>query len=333
MYVMLANTLESTELRSVAISEIQFGLHFKDPLKLKPNFIETAYKIFDTHRNEFIKYASLVDTEEKWKQKFSEVLGEKESDFVALIGSISGVTRPKDRLFELISKWRNATQFAWESFVSNNPDLLDADKLREFLYRPRGTKGVHWKRFILEIADAVSTIFDYFWLFLAIFNYLWLFIVDFQVLSPFYSSIKRRKSSPAIPAYMGPLDSSIIEKAHQREMMATPQFETAVLAYLMNTGGACWKEDQEKKRELFLSEVKKAKATKGVPVPSRDKEDRHHTKCTWASDKAAALAKLKEKNRDRYNIARSKMELFTCPSPVTAFDSARQILEKKSHTS
>jgi hypothetical protein len=111
-------------------------------------------------------------------------------------------------------------------------------------------------------------------------------------------------------------------------MMATPQFETAVLAYLMNTGGACWKEDQEKKRELFLSEVKKAKATKGVPVPSRDKEDRHHTKCTWASDKAAALAKLKEKNRDRYNIARSKMELFTCPSLVTAFDSARQILEK-----
>jgi hypothetical protein len=161
MYIILANTLESTELRCKAISEIQFGLHFKDPMQLKPFFIATAYNIFDAHKAEFEKYITEdIDTEVKWKNKFSDVIGDKESDIVALIGSISGVTRPKDRLFELISKWRNATQIAWESLVFSNPELQDADKLKEFLTNPRRTKGVKWKRFVLEVADVVSTQFN-----------------------------------------------------------------------------------------------------------------------------------------------------------------------------
>jgi hypothetical protein len=113
----------------------------------------------------------------------------------------------------------------------------------------------------------------------------------------------------------------------QREMMASPEFETAVLTYLLNTGGGCWKDDQEKKRELFNVELKKAKAVKGLPLPSRDKDDRHNTRCTWAADKSAALATLKLTNKDRYNIARSKMELFTSPSLPAAYEAAKKILD------
>jgi hypothetical protein len=150
--------------------------------------------------------------------------------------------------------------------------------------------------------------------------------MDFlQVLSPFYSSIKRRKSSPELPKYMSDLDASTSEKAQQRELMVTPLFEASVLAYLLNTEGACWRDAQEAARH-----DKKATAVEEVPsdiAAPKIKPVAIYTRCTWAQDKINGLKLLKDTRKDWYKIALAREVMWAPPPMKEVYNKAKTLLE------
>jgi hypothetical protein len=162
MFIILANTLESTELRSIGISEVQFGVHFKQQAELKKAFADIAWGIFEkceVFKTYLRPLPETIDTKEKWQGMFTKLcITDSEDHFLELVGSISGITRPKDRLYELMSKFREATQLCWEAFVKSNAASFQpgSEKLKEFLKAPRKTEGIRWKQLVLEIADRVS---------------------------------------------------------------------------------------------------------------------------------------------------------------------------------
>jgi hypothetical protein len=155
----LANVLEGTSLRCEAISGIQFGFHFKNPLaSMTPVILSSAWAIYNNASNEKLRNLLspesqvLMQTEELFKKKFSEGILQRYS-IDDIVSSISGITRKKDRLYELLSKWRDSTQDAWEAFVKS--EHLSADSIAEGLKKPRSTWGYRWKLLVLNIADSV----------------------------------------------------------------------------------------------------------------------------------------------------------------------------------
>jgi len=174
LYLIFANVLEGTKLRSIAISGIQFGKFFKNPSDILPVISDIAWSTYNHPSNTALKTLgpamihSPIATESGFKELFSLMLKQHNVDDIA--ASISGVTRPKDRLYELISRWRVATQDSWEDFVTReslSPEVIDIG-----LKSPRFMWGIRWKVMILDIADKVRS-------FISGFSCLWLYLVIF----------------------------------------------------------------------------------------------------------------------------------------------------------
>jgi hypothetical protein len=179
LFLVLANTLEGTRMRSVGVSSIQFGKFYSNEEGLQDVFAECAWEIFDSNKTFFDDYLKPIPDEVKnesvFKATFKTKFFPKQDSLLQLVASISGVTRSKDRLYELIANFRNSTQNCWEDFVASNLQMAmpGADRLKEFLAAPRRTMGVHWRRLVLLIADRVRDLrfiyFYYLQLFMAIF--------------------------------------------------------------------------------------------------------------------------------------------------------------------
>jgi len=169
----------------------------------------------------------------------------------------------------------------------------------------------------------------------AVYGYIWLFLSNFgllQVLSPYYSTIKRRSSSPDLPKYTTYLETSVQMKANEREEMATPEFEAAVLAYLLNTKGQVWRAEQESARVL----AKMADAASGdkvapQPVMEKKKAKVTFSKCTWSADKQARIFAMKSSTnameRERFKVVALKEQYYAAPSTCANFTDAKAILD------
>ncbi len=148
------------------------------------------------------------------------------------------------------------------------------------------------------------------------------------MLSPFYSSIKRRSSSPELPAYATQFLSPAIDalKRTEQEDMASPSFETAVLAYLLRTRGEVWKEEQAK----AWRSKKQAEPAIAPEEAAAKKKNEVFSKCTWSKDKTARLKAMKESRnpteQERFKAASAK-EQFYAPTAIVDYNEAKKILD------
>ncbi len=120
LYLLVANLLESTEVRNVAITQIQFGMYFKEPETFFTNvMVPEGLKLMD---KPFFK-TFCKDVEVLSADNFNEIFSKflvSAFDEVELIGIISGTTRPKDRTWHLFADYRGEMQLAWESLIYND---------------------------------------------------------------------------------------------------------------------------------------------------------------------------------------------------------------------
>jgi hypothetical protein len=244
--MLVANLLESTEVRNCAITEIQFGVYFKDPSDFfKKVLVPGAAKLME--KPFFATFCKDVEnlSTANFKDLFDSFL-RTTFDATELMGIIGGTTRPKDRIWYLFADFRRELQSEWENLIyceypGGAPSSSSQPAIEEYisaiLKAPRRVLGKKWRRMLYNVADRAA-------------------------LSPCFVSYKaRRSSSPQLPEHVTVVEAvSKLSKNRQLGIMVNLKFEEAALAYLLNTKGALWLRAQEHQRKEFRE--KKVEASK-----------------------------------------------------------------------
>jgi hypothetical protein len=151
--IILANMLESTAMRNLAATSVQFGDFFKKPGAIKEWIQVEAARLLPLFKG-VCSLPTRESSDDYILAKMKEYC--KEVDSLEILRSIGGITRKTDRVTTIFSFFRQACQKEFEGLVCSEIKKLPSGSVFDCtsaLAAPRGVWGIEWKRLCLAVAN------------------------------------------------------------------------------------------------------------------------------------------------------------------------------------